>query len=177
MPPIVFPSSAKRIAIQILVMAKLNGRKNFILRVFVLFKVSNLSTKIRHERVSMLTIFNINDVNDVVLASLLLTVNIFKLCSNCWLWTGKRLLGSYWKDKRIWRQDRAYHALSCSISSVNKNLSTNYIWTYTIITLPVNQLKIFTKEFTLDADSGKKMQLTFKMTCCMNIRLFIDFAR
>ena len=35
MPPIVAPSSAKRIAARILVMAKLNGRKYFILRVFV----------------------------------------------------------------------------------------------------------------------------------------------
>ena len=35
MPPIVAPSSAKHIAARILVMAKLNGRKYFILRVFV----------------------------------------------------------------------------------------------------------------------------------------------
>ena len=48
-----------------------------------LFKVSNLSTRIRYEscsilRMSMLTIFNINDVNGVVLVSLLLTVNVFQ---------------------------------------------------------------------------------------------------
>ena len=35
MPPILVSSSAKRIATQILVIAKLNGRKDFILRVFV----------------------------------------------------------------------------------------------------------------------------------------------
>ena len=35
MPPILVPSSAKRIAAQILVIAKLNGRKDFILRFFV----------------------------------------------------------------------------------------------------------------------------------------------
>ena len=35
MPPILVPSSAKRIATQILVIAKLNGRKDFILRVFI----------------------------------------------------------------------------------------------------------------------------------------------
>ena len=35
MPPILVPSSAKRIAAQILVIAKLSGRKDFILRVFV----------------------------------------------------------------------------------------------------------------------------------------------
>ena len=34
-PPILVPSSAKSIAIQILVIAKLNGRKDFILRAFV----------------------------------------------------------------------------------------------------------------------------------------------
>ena len=93
MPPILVTSSAKRIATQILVNAKLNGRKDFILKVFVcdiihpskelLFKVSSLSTRIRREncsilRMSMLTIFNINDVNDVVLVSLLLNVNIFQ---------------------------------------------------------------------------------------------------
>ena len=35
MPPILYPSSAKRIATEVLVIAKLNGRKDFILRVFV----------------------------------------------------------------------------------------------------------------------------------------------
>ena len=35
MPPILSPFSAKRIATQVLVIAKLNGRKDFILRVFV----------------------------------------------------------------------------------------------------------------------------------------------
>ena len=35
MPPILVASSAKRIATQILVIAKLNGRKDFILRGFV----------------------------------------------------------------------------------------------------------------------------------------------
>ena len=71
MPPILVLSSAKRIATQIVVIAKLNGRKDFILKGFVisfiparnyLFRVSNLSTRIRCEscsilRMSMLTIF------------------------------------------------------------------------------------------------------------------------
>ena len=35
MPPILVPSSVKRIATQILVTAKLNGRKYFVLRGFV----------------------------------------------------------------------------------------------------------------------------------------------
>ena len=34
MPPILFPSSAKRITTKILVIAKLNGRKDFTLRGF-----------------------------------------------------------------------------------------------------------------------------------------------
>ena len=47
-----------------------------------LFKVSNLSTRIRREsnliiRMPIITIFNIDDVNGVVLVSLSLTVNIF----------------------------------------------------------------------------------------------------
>ena len=91
MPPILVPSSAKRIAAQILVIAKLNQRKKFILRVYVCdiirpskkLPVQCQSTRIRYEscsilRMSMLTIFNINDVSGVVLVSLLLTVNIFQ---------------------------------------------------------------------------------------------------
>ena len=35
MPPILSPFSAKRIATQVLVIAKLNGKKGFILSVFV----------------------------------------------------------------------------------------------------------------------------------------------
>ena len=35
MPPILAPFSAKRIATQVLVIAKLNGRKDFMLRGFV----------------------------------------------------------------------------------------------------------------------------------------------
>ena len=132
MPPILVTSSAKRITSQIVAIVKSNGRKDFILRVlfsFVparnyLFKVSNLSTRISHYscsvlRMSVLTIFNINDANDVIIMSLLLTENIRQTCSNCWLRTGKRLLGLYWKGKPFWRQYWAYHAL-CIILSVNK---------------------------------------------------------
>ena len=48
-----------------------------------LFKVSNLRTRITYEsslilRMSMLKIFNVNDVSGVVLVSLLLTVDIFQ---------------------------------------------------------------------------------------------------
>ena len=93
MPPILVPSSAKRIATQILVITKLNQRKYFILRVFLCDTIrtskklpvqsSNLRARIRCEScliltMSMFTIFNINDINGVVLLSLLLTVNIFQ---------------------------------------------------------------------------------------------------
>ena len=65
MPPILFPSSARRTAIQMLVTAKLNERKQFFyLEVLFmiapaparnyLFKVSNWSTRIRCENCSKL---------------------------------------------------------------------------------------------------------------------------
>ena len=63
-------------------------KKEFIFISFIpvrnyLFKVSNLSTRIMREnclllRMSMLTIFKINDVIGVVLVSLLLTANVFQ---------------------------------------------------------------------------------------------------
>ena len=84
MPGILVPFSAKRTTTQSLVIPKSNGRKDFILTARnYLFKFSNLSTRIRCEsysilRMSMLTIFNINDVSAIVLVFLLLTVNIFQ---------------------------------------------------------------------------------------------------
>ena len=45
MPPVLLPSSAKRITTQILVIAKLNGRKDFILRVF-LFDITRHSKEL-----------------------------------------------------------------------------------------------------------------------------------
>ena len=64
MPPTFVPSSAKRIATQMLVILKLNGRKDFILIDFLcdiihpskncMFKVSNWSTRIRCENFSRL---------------------------------------------------------------------------------------------------------------------------
>ena len=60
--------------------------------------------------------------NGVAPVSSFLTVNIFPTCSNCWLWTGKRLPGSYWKDKHFWR---VYHALCCSILKFINKLHLN----------------------------------------------------
>ena len=86
MPSILVPSSAKRIVTQILVIAKLNEEKiifwellfviSFVPERNYLFKVSNLSTRMRCEscsmlKMSILTIFNISDVDDVVLVFLL----------------------------------------------------------------------------------------------------------
>ena len=59
LPPILVPSSAKRIATQMLVIENLNGRKDSILRGFVCDTI------------------------------LLLIMNIFQICSNCSLSTGK----------------------------------------------------------------------------------------
>ena len=116
MPPILVPSATKHIATQMLVIAKSNGRKDFIWRGFLcdiirptrnyLFKVSYWNTRIRFENCFGLRMNTMAP---------LLTVNIFRTCSNCWLWTGKRLPGSYWKNKHFWRQDRVYQALCCSI--------------------------------------------------------------
>ena len=45
MSAILVPFSAKRIATQLLVIAKLNGRKHFILRSFVYFEAQEYSVK------------------------------------------------------------------------------------------------------------------------------------
>ena len=80
---------------QILVVTKLDVKKDFILKGLILlssvparnllFRVSNWGTRIRYENCSRLRIKTLNDINDVVLVS------------NYWLWTGKRLLGSYFQ--------------------------------------------------------------------------------
>ena len=90
-----------------LVIEELNGRKYFILRGFVCdiirpskeLPVQSKLLKHKNKVWKLLTIKN--EDNGVVPVSLLLTVNIFQTWSNCWLWTGKRLPGSYWKDKHF----------------------------------------------------------------------------
>ena len=90
MSPILVPSSVKRIATQIAVIANLNGKKDFILKVFVcdiIHRSKELPVQITCEscsilRKSMLTIFNFNDVNGIVLPNVCLVhiekVNIFE---------------------------------------------------------------------------------------------------
>ena len=91
--------------------------------------------------------------------------HISNFFSDCWLWTGKCLQGSYWKSKHFWRQDRAYHALCCSILSVNK-INKQHLNLYHHN--PTGELVrnfcegvYFRRWFCL-----KMMRLTFKMTCC-----------
>ena len=90
MSPILVPSSVKRIATQIVVIANLNGKKDFILKVFVcdiIHRSKELPVQITCEscsilRKSMLTIFNFNDVNGIVLPNVCLVhierVNTFE---------------------------------------------------------------------------------------------------
>ena len=124
MPPILVPSSAKRITTQIWVIAKLEGRKDFYFERFYLWyhssQQSNWNTRISFENCSRLKMKTLEWCQWRRFVSLMLTMDIFQTCSNCWIWTGKRLLGSYWKDKHFWRQIDVYHALCCSILSVNK---------------------------------------------------------
>ena len=86
MPPILVPSSAKRIATHMLVIEKLNGRKDFILRGFVCdiirpSKELPVQSKPHKLKSKVWKLFRIK--NGVVPVSLLLTVNISQTCSNC----------------------------------------------------------------------------------------------
>ena len=125
-----------------------------------LFKVSNLSIRITYEsssilRMSILTIFNINDVSGVVLVSLLLTVNIFQ--------TFFLLLTLNWQTfdwfiskRQTYLKTRSGISFVMYYFKCERNLLTNSIWTYTITTLWVNQGEIFAKEFTSERDFGKE---------------------
>ena len=130
MPPILVLSSAKHIATQILVIAKLSGTKDSILRGFVcdinvparnhLFKVSSWSTRRRCENCSKLRIktkercqwhhSNVFIVNYEHISRFALIVE-FEQANVCWV---------HIEGKHFWRRDRVYHALCCSIFSVNK---------------------------------------------------------
>ena len=111
-----------------------------------------------------------NQDNGVVLISLLLIVNVFQTCCDCWLWTGRAFPDSYWKDKHFWRQDRSYHALCCSI------LLTNSIWTYTFTNLRWIGENFLRNSLLQTLIMAKKMRLTFKITCCTCFLLKILLA-
>ena len=89
MPPILVPSSAKRIAIKMLVIEELNGRKDFILRGFAcdIIRPSKdlpVQSKLLKHKNNVWNLFRIKSENNgVVPVSFLLTVNIFQTSSNC----------------------------------------------------------------------------------------------
>ena len=119
MRPILVPSFAKRIATQMLVTEKLNGKKDFVLRAFV--------CDVKHKNKVWQLLRIKHEDNGVVPVSSLLTVNIFPTCSNCWLWTGIyfrfELPGSYWKDKHFWR---VYHVLCLLSTLVSRKRGRNF---------------------------------------------------
>ena len=88
--PILVLSPAKRIATQMLVIEKLNGRKDFILRGFVYDIIRSskelpVQRKLLKHKNKVWKLFRIkNEDNGVVPVSLLLTVNILNMF-NCWL--------------------------------------------------------------------------------------------
>ena len=133
----------------------------FVLARNYLFKFSNSRTKLRCEScliliMSMLMIFNVNDVNGVVLVSLLLTVNTFQNFALIVELTLNRQMFSWFILKRQTFL-KARSGMSCVMYyfKCEKNLFTDSIWTsYIITTLWMNQWEIFAREFTSDVDSG-----------------------
>ena len=133
---------------------------SFVSAVNYLFKVGNLSIRTRCEScsiliMSVLTIFNIDDVNGVVVVSLLLTVKIFQTLF--YLLTLNRQTFAWFILKRqISLKTRS--GISCVMCyfKCEQSLLANSIWTYTITTLWLNQWEIFAKEFISDVGSGWK---------------------
>ena len=86
MSPILVSSSAKRIGTQMLVIEKLNGRRDFILRDFVCdiihpSKELPVQSKLLKHKNKVWKLFRIkNEDNGVVPMSLYLTVKIFQTC-------------------------------------------------------------------------------------------------
>ena len=124
-----------------------------------LFKVSDLSRRIRCEscsilRMPMLTIFNINDVIGVVLMSFLLTVNIYQTLFYLIVDFEQANVSLVHIEKATILKTRSGIPCVMYYFKCEQNLLTNRIWTYTITTLWVNQWDIFAKEFTSDVDSG-----------------------
>ena len=105
MPPILVPSSAN-VSQHKCQTEELNGRKDFILRGFVCDiirpnKELPVQSNLLKQKNKVWKLFRIkNEDNGIAPVSLLLTVNMFQTCSNCWLWTGKCLPGSYHSHKK-----------------------------------------------------------------------------
>ena len=85
---------------------ELNGRKKFILRGFICDiirpnKELPVQSKLLKKKNKVWKLFRTkNEDNGIAPPSLLLTVNMFQTCSNCWLWTSKCLPGSYHSHKK-----------------------------------------------------------------------------
>ena len=100
-----------------------------------LFKVSNLSTTIiKCEscsvlRMWMLIIFSINDVNGVVLVSLLLTVNIFQTLLQL-LTFNRQAFAWFILKRQTFLKTRSGITCVMYYSECEQNLLTNSIWTY-----------------------------------------------
>ena len=105
MPPILVPSSAN-VSQHKCQTEELNGRKDFILRGFVCVAIRPnkelpVQSNLLKQKNKVWKLFRIkNEDNGIAPVSLLLTVNMFQTCSNCWLWTGKCLPGSYHSHKK-----------------------------------------------------------------------------
>ena len=109
-----------------------------------LFKVSNLSTRIRCEsclilRMSILMINNINNVSGVILVSLLLTVNIFQTL--LWLLNLNKPMfaGFILKRQTLLKTRSGISCVMLQYFQCEQNLLTNGIWTYIITILLGNQ--------------------------------------
>ena len=132
MPPILVPFSGKWIAKE-LVISKLIDRKDFILRGFVsdfMGPSKKLFVKIYQlkQKNTVWKLIKIENEETRAMASFYFFYcylwTYFNPCSNCWIWTGKRLLGSYGKDKYFKWQDRVEKRCK-----YNENLPTNSVWT------------------------------------------------
>ena len=163
MPPILVPSSAKRIATQMLVTEKVNGRKGFVLRGFVCDinrpskKLPVQSYLLKHKNKVWKLLWIKHEDNDVASVPSLLTVNIFPTCSNCWLWTGKRPPGSLcWS---ILKFINKLH-LNLYLHSPTGESVRNFLRRSLLQTLIL----------------GKKMRLIFKMTYCTFV-FFVKLIR
>ena len=141
-----------------------------------LFKVNKLSARIRCEsssilRTSMSTIFNINDVNGVVLVSLLLILNIFQTIFQ--LLTLNRLTFACFILKRqTLLKTRSGVSWVMYYFKCEQILLTNSIWTYTSKPYGWISEEFLRWNLLQTLILTKKMQLTYKMTCCMYICLF-----
>ena len=132
-----------------------------------LFKVNNGITRIRCENCSGLKMKTLEQCqwchSSVFIANC-------EHVSNFFLIVDFEELGSYWKNKHHWRQDRVY-ALFCCILSVNKiPLLTKYLNLY-----HYKSTCELMRNFTSDVDSGWKDTVHIQNDL-LHIFLFTDFC-